>query len=1361
MAINIYMPVLIFLSGMISYASILHCTIDQRPRQRRVHLLFAGISLLMALFSLSTIQTFQSPTVSIFIQSSRLNLSLYIIWMFIMFPRFFAEYAGVRPKAVLAGLTGLAVILFIVNLVQPYTIAYKEIHGIAREMLPWGEEIILPMVTASYWLYAGIIGHFFVIGFGFYVLIVRFRQDRRRTALFMMLALGLFMVGTITGILFRLGISSIPPLGPIGFLMMVIVMGLTLNHEIQEDRRHLQAILDHVPAHVFMKDLQGHYLMINRHFEELFHVTNAKMYGRTDHSLFPKEQADAMRADEQQALAIGHPLECEEVIITKGEPRTYISIKFPLFHADGTQFAICGISTDITRRKLAELAVQQSEAKYQRLYNETPVMLHSIDRDARVVEVNDYWLKTMGYARSEVIGRDVNDFYTEASRKYAREVTQPAFFRDGIAKDLSYQFVKKNGEVVDVLISATAERNAAGTVVRSQAVIEDITKWKLAETAVRESEERFRSLSNASLEGIMIHDQGIILDVNMAFVRLFGYDQPDELVGKNGMGLILTPESRARISQRLQRQDTGPLEVTCVRKDGTTFAAETDSQPAKYRGHNARIVSCRDITERKKAEDALRRSEAKFRAVVENSYDGILFCDANASISYRSPSYSRINGYEDEERIGHNGFETVHPDDLASVRKSWAQLLQHPETLLKAEYRIRHKNGSWIWIETTVKNLLANPDVQEIVVTSHDITERKNAEEALRESEIKFRAVFENARDAIGISKNGVHYYANPAYLKLFGHESNEKLAGTSILDSIAPSHQEQVKQNIRRRNAGEPVPSIYLTRGRKKDGTEFYMEVSAAPFEMQGEIYTVASIRDITERRLIEEEHERLTVAIEQAGETVVVTDAEGTIQYVNPMFETVTGYTRAEAIGQNPRILKSGKHDSAFYRDLWDTIRSGRVWQGRFINRKKDGSLYSEDGSISPVHDRAGRIVNYVAVKRDITEQLRAIEEKARLEDQLRQSQKMESIGTLAGGIAHDFNNILTAIIGYGNIALMKMAKDEPQRLNIELMLDAADRATHLTKDLLLFSRRQAGQRKLLDVNDVIGKVGTFLKRVIGEDIEFKTVQFAGALPILGDAHQLEQVLMNLATNARDAMPKGGIFLVTTDEVTFDTDFLSIDGYGKPGTYAVITVSDTGKGMDEATSGRIFEPFYTTKEVGKGTGLGLAVVYGIIKQHDGAINVVSEPGRGTTFKIYLPLTSILENEAKPTTEGHPIGGTETILLAEDDENVRNLTRTVLENFGYQVIIANDGQDAVNRYKDDRDKIRLLLFDIIMPKKTGTDAYDEIKAMTPGVKVLFLSGYASDMVRQRVLIDEGLPVVNKPISPTELLKQVRETLDK
>jgi PAS domain S-box-containing protein len=420
--------------------------------------------------------------------------------------------------------------------------------------------------------------------------------------------------------------------------------------------------------------------------------------------------------------------------------------------------------------------------------------------------------------------------------------------------------------------------------------------------------------------------------------------------------------------------------------------------------------------------------------------------------------------------------------------------------------------------------------------------------------------------------------------------------------------------------------------------------------------------------------------------------------------------------------------------------------------------------------MRDGQGKIVTVIETLIDITQE-------KHLEDQLRQSQKMEAVGQLAGGVAHDFNNILSAINGYGHITLMNMPKDDPQRLNIEQILEAADRASHLTKDLLLFSRKQISDRKPVDLNEVIGRVENFLARVIGEDIICKIfLHPASTSPIttgdnmrgnegimvLADAHQLEQVLMNLATNARDAMPGRGEFTVSTDVVRLDNKFIAIHEYGRIGTYALITISDTGKGMDEATRKRIFEPFFTAKEVGKGTGLGLAVVYGIIKQHEGYINVYSEPGNGTTFKIYLPLiASAVPEENEMGREEKIARGTETVLVAEDDESLRRISSALLTQHGYTVIEAVDGVDAVKKFSDNREAIRLLLFDLVMPNMNGTEAYDEIQKMKPDMKIIFLSGYSPDFVRQRMKLDSGAHLIDKPLSPTELLNKVRSVLDK
>ncbi len=540
-------------------------------------------------------------------------------------------------------------------------------------------------------------------------------------------------------------------------------------------------------------------------------------------------------------------------------------------------------------------------------------------------------------------------------------------------------------------------------------------------------------------------------------------------------------------------------------------------------------------------------------------------------------------------------------------------------------------------------------------------------------------------------------------------------------------------------------------------NGHDRYILFDAAPvYDSSGEIHAVIeTLNDVTRQKLSDEDLRLQSAALKAAANAIVITDLSGSIKWVNPAFSDLTGYTFEEAVGRNPReLVKSDVHDQAFFRKLWTTILKGDVWRGQIMNRHKDGSLYPEEQTITPVKDANGTVTHFIAIKRDLSEH-------QKMEEQLRQSQKMESIGTLAGGIAHDFNNILSAIIGYGQFTLMKMPADDQLRTYIESILEAADRAAHLTKEMLLFSRKQGSDRKPIDLNEVVARIENFLKKIIGEDITYKTVLNEEPLPLLADGHQLEQVLMNLTTNARDSMPQGGALTVTTAEITLDSDFVSAHGYLAPGSFALITVSDSGEGMDEATRERIFEPFFTTKEVGKGTGLGLAVSYGIIKQHEGYIAVYSEPGRGTTFRIYLPLVQPEAAEVilKPLEED-PVGGTEIILLAEDDDALRVLTKKLLTEFGYTVIEAVDGLETVARFRERNAEIDLILSDLIMPKMNGKEAIDEIRKIRPEIRVIFSSGYAPETLEEKVSLEKGVNIISKPVSPRELLRKVRKVLD-
>ena len=513
---------------------------------------------------------------------------------------------------------------------------------------------------------------------------------------------------------------------------------------------------------------------------------------------------------------------------------------------------------------------------------------------------------------------------------------------------------------------------------------------------------------------------------------------------------------------------------------------------------------------------------------------------------------------------------------------------------------------------------------------------------------------------------------------------------------------------------------------------------------------------QDITERKKSEELIKNI---LEHVDEGFIIIDRDFRILSANMAYSKLVEMPLDGIIGKHcyevaHRLAAPciGTGNECSIRKVFETRKSCSS-----IHRHEDSkgrSIHIEIKAYPFSKDPSGEVITAIETLVDITE-------KQKLEDQLRQSLKMEAIGQLAGGVAHDFNNILTAIIGYGSFALMNMAKDDPQRINIEHMLEGAEKAAHLTKDLLLFSRKQLSERKYVDLNDIIKKMKKFLTRIIGEDISCKTILHAGAIPVLADAHQLEQVMMNLATNARDAMPKGGVFSVTTEQIRLDKEFLTTHGYGQQGMYALITVSDTGKGMDEATRKRIFEPFFTTKEMGRGTGLGLAVVYGIVKGHDGYINVYSEPELGTTFKIYLPLTSV-EAEATPESiQPLALGKGETILIAEDEPAVRKVLRLSLEQYGYRVIEAENGEDAVKQYKDNMEEVSLVLLDVIMPIKNGREAFNEIKSLKSDTKVIFMSGYTSDIITEKGMLETDAELILKPIAPDSLIRKIREVLDR
>ncbi|MFB3923148.1 MAG: PAS domain S-box protein [Terriglobia bacterium] len=510
----------------------------------------------------------------------------------------------------------------------------------------------------------------------------------------------------------------------------------------------------------------------------------------------------------------------------------------------------------------------------------------------------------------------------------------------------------------------------------------------------------------------------------------------------------------------------------------------------------------------------------------------------------------------------------------------------------------------------------------------------------------------------------------------------------------------------------------------------------------------------DVTQVKLAEEERARLSLAVEQAAEAIVITDLEGTITYVNPAFERVTGYSRAEALGQNPRILKSGKQNEDFYKELWKTLARGDVWIGRFTNRRKDGTTYEAEAVLSPVRDMAARIVNYVAVERDVTRE-------RQLEEQVRQSQKIEAVGRLAGGVAHDFNNLLTIISGYSDLLLTRLDTEDPSRGHVTEIKKAADRAASLTRQLLAFSRRQVLAPQVLDLNHVVVNIHKMLRRLIGEDIDLVMVPAPDLGRVRVDPGQIEQVLLNLVVNARDAMPHGGKIVIETANVELNDRYAGGHFPVNAGPYVMLAVSDTGCGMDAETQSHIFEPFFTTKEQGKGTGLGLAMVYGIVKQSEGYIWVYSEMGQGTTFKIYFPSVAAEppQPEAAKVTRGHARGA-ETILLVEDESSLRSLVRGLLEGIGYTVLEAPDAEKAIRSSEEYDGPIHMLLTDVVMPGMSGPELSQQLAVSRKDMKVLYMSGYADDAIVQHGILSSNAAYLQKPFTPEGLAQKIREVLD-
>lgn len=635
----------------------------------------------------------------------------------------------------------------------------------------------------------------------------------------------------------------------------------------------------------------------------------------------------------------------------------------------------------------------------------------------------------------------------------------------------------------------------------------------------------------------------------------------------------------------------------------------------------------------------------------------------------------------------------------------------------------------------------------------HQVVEHRLAEERLRQSEARYRSLFRDHK-AVKLlidPQDGRIVDANRAAVSFYGW-SHEELTHMFI-QQINTFPTKIIKERMA--EAQEGRRGYFEFQHRCADGSVRDVEVYSSCVDVDGKPYLHSIIHDVTERKKMEAERTRWLTAIEQAGDVVLITDAEGIIQYVNPAFETVTGYTREEAVGKKPGILKSGRQDEAFYRKMWATLKAGRRWSGRMVNKKKDGTLYTEEATITPVKDAEGKIVNYVAVMRDITEKLK-------LEEQFHQAQRLESVGRLAGGVAHDYNNSLTIILGFADLALKEVPSKSPAARHLHEITRAAERSVAITRQLLAFARKQIIEPVVMDLNASVEGTLKMLRRLIGEDIHLVWQPGGHLWRVKMDPAQLDQILANLCVNAKDAIGGVGTITLETANVSLDEAYCTTHAEFVPGDYVMLAVTDTGCGMDKETMAKIFEPFFTTKELGKGTGLGLSTVYGIVRQNRGFINVYSEPGVGTTFKIYLPreeepaAAAVKEEsfEAVARAKG------ETVLLVEDDPVLLEMAQIMLKDLGYQVLAASHPVQALAMAREHQGPIHLLMTDVVMPDMNGKDLAAEMGKGRPEIKVLYMSGYTANVIAHHGVLGAGVSFLQKPFGYKDLATRVRQTLD-
>lgn len=1131
-------------------------------------------------------------------------------------------------------------------------------------------------------------------------------------------------------------------------------------------------LVENIEQPICAHDLEGNVIFVNAGPAKWLGVTPADMIGKSIRDyLAPKVRHlfDAyLETIQREGCANGTML----VENSSGE-KLLLAYRNTVVRGLGGIPIVIGIARDVTESMRKKQELLQAKEDWEQTFDSVPDLVMILDREHNIMKANRATGATLGVEVEELRGRKCYEA-VHGSDKPPDFCPHVQAMKDGREHWVEMTEPRLNASY---RVSTTPWADSDGTIIKSVHVARDISDQRRYEKALRESEQKFRLIAEMMEDMVWTTDLEFRTSyVSPSIEKLLGFSQEERY--RQTLEEMVTPQSlvmiREMLAQEIKKElegDNDPNRTVTVnseqyRKDGSTVWLEVTVRG--IRDDNGKLIGIhgvsRDITARKRIEDSLRDSEARYREITENSLSGIVIHQDGVAV-YVNKRLTDILGYTSEEMIGQNILDAVRRSDHEMVKARLQERVAGNVLPSRYELVLRKKSGEKVWCEL-LTNVIQYRERPAIMVNILDISERKRYLEELKASRESYRRLFKEAKEQeelyhtllncspdpiVVYDIQGRVRYLNPAHTALFGWTIQE--AEGKPLDTLPAWDRQSTVARIQKVLYEGDTSQSLETQRLTKDGHPIDVSVSAGRYlDVEGKpAGMVVVLRDITERKRIEaalkESEARYRQIAEVMFEAVIFHD-QGILLEANDQFFEMFGYEPHELLGE---YIPDRTVSPDSLPEVLDRIRTEDTGVYEAMGLKKDGTTFPTEIRVRPLY-QGGKLIRGVAI--------RDISERKSLEKQLLQAQKMEAVGTLAGGIAHDFNNLLQAVIGFAEILINRQADGSQDLEDLRKIHTAGKRGADLVRNLLTFSRKVEPKLRPVDLTREVLEVHKLLSRSIPKTIKIVVVAKGRVNKIMADPSQITQVLMNLAVNARDAMHEGGTLTIETENVSLDNSFLAAHPEIKAGPYVLLTVSDTGHGMDERTIERIFDPFFSTKEVGKGTGLGLATVYGIVKQHGGHIDCVSQPNRGAVFKIYLPSVQMeeLEKASEGVTEAPR--GTETILLVDDEQVLRELARDILTNFGYRVLDASNGKEALTIYQDRASDISLVMLDLNMPEMDGQHCLMEILKLNPRAKVLVVTGFHEHVIKRRVLGLGAAGVVVKPYDVKQLLMLVRETID-